>query len=124
MGKDETENVLIWPLSPSGSYGVRSAYRMLMEAETSALPPSSSSPMSTHSIWKKNWKLKAPNKVCHFLWRATKDSLPTKQNLILGIFQSTILVMVAVTNRSRSCTVYGFVIRHGQCGCLIQVSFS
>ena len=49
MGEDEAEDVLIWPLSPSGSYSVRSAYRMLMEAETSALP-SSSSPMSTHSI--------------------------------------------------------------------------
>uniref|UniRef100_A0A7N2LPB7 Reverse transcriptase zinc-binding domain-containing protein n=1 Tax=Quercus lobata TaxID=97700 RepID=A0A7N2LPB7_QUELO len=59
-----------------------SAYRMLMEAKTSALL-SSSSPMSTHRIWKKIWKLKFPNKIRHFLWRAAKDSFPTKQNLRL-----------------------------------------
>ena len=61
---------------------MRSAYRMLMEAENSVLP-SSSSPLSEHTIWKKIWKLKVPRKVCHFLWRAVKDSLPTNQNLRL-----------------------------------------
>ena len=61
---------------------MRSAYRMLMEAENSVLP-SSSSPLSEHTIWKKIWKLKVSRKVCHFLWRAVKDSLPTNQNLRL-----------------------------------------
>ena len=49
MGEDEAEDVLIWPLSSSRSYSVRSAYRMLMEAENFVLP-SSSSPLSVHSI--------------------------------------------------------------------------
>ena len=49
VGEDEVEDVLIWPLSSSGSYSVRSAYCMLMEAENSILP-SSSSPLSMHSI--------------------------------------------------------------------------
>ncbi|XP_075654807.1 uncharacterized protein LOC142624974 [Castanea sativa] len=80
VGEVEAEDVLIWPLSPSGSYSVQSAYRLLMEAKNSTLP-SSSSPMSSNSIWKKIWKLKVPNKVCHFLWRATRDSFPTKKNL-------------------------------------------
>ena len=61
---------------------MRSAYRMLMEAETSVLP-SSSSPLSEHTIWKKIWKHKVPKKVCHFLWRVEKDSLLTKLNLRL-----------------------------------------
>ena len=39
--------------------------------------------MATQSIWKKIWKLKVPKKFHHFLWRAAKDSLPTKQNLRL-----------------------------------------
>ncbi|KAK9991527.1 hypothetical protein SO802_026512 [Lithocarpus litseifolius] len=82
VGEDDVEDVLIWPLSSSGNYSVRSAYRMLMEAENFVLP-SSSSPLSEHNIWKKIWKLKVPKKVCHFLWRAAKDSLPTKQNLRL-----------------------------------------
>ena len=82
VGEDEVEDVLIWPLPLSGSYSVQSAYHMLMEAENSILP-SSSSPLSEHTIWKKIWKLKVPKKVCHFLWRAAKDSLPTKLNLRL-----------------------------------------
>ena len=86
VGEDEAEDVLIWPLSSSRSYSVRSAYRMLMEADNSVLP-SSSSPLSVHRIWKKIWKLKVPKKVCHFLWRAMKDSLPTKQNLRLQHIQ-------------------------------------
>ena len=73
VGEAEAEDVLIWPLSPSRSYSVRSAYRMLMEAENSSLPSSSSS-MTSNSIWKKIWKLKVPNKVCHFLQRMVKDS--------------------------------------------------
>ena len=82
VDEDEVEDVLIWPLSSSRSYSVQSAYHMLMEVENSVLP-SSSSPLSEHTIWKKIWKLKVLKKVCHFLWRAAKDSLPTKLNLRL-----------------------------------------
>lgn len=42
---------------------------------------SSSSSNSSQSFWKKIWKIQAPNKVRHFIWRAAKDSLPIKQNL-------------------------------------------
>ena len=82
VGEDEVEDVLIWPLSSSRSYSVQSAYRMLMEVKNSVLPSSSSS-LSKHTIWKKIWKLNVPKKVCHFLWKAAKDSLPTKLSLRL-----------------------------------------
>lgn len=42
VGEDAIEYVLIWPLSSSGSYSVRNTYRMLMEADNSVLPSSSS----------------------------------------------------------------------------------
>ena len=80
VGEAKAEDVLIWPLSPSGSYSVWNAYCMLVEVENSALS-SSSSLMSSNNIWKKIWKLKVPNKVRHFLWRVVRDSLRTKQNL-------------------------------------------
>ncbi|KAK7823248.1 hypothetical protein CFP56_035709, partial [Quercus suber] len=32
-------------------------------------------------VWKGVWKIQASNKVRHFIWRAVKDSLPTKENL-------------------------------------------
>ena len=34
------------------------------------------------AIWKLVWSLKCPNKVKHFLWRACKNALPTKQCLV------------------------------------------
>lgn len=75
--EDWEEDILIWPLTFNGEYSVRSAYQMLVDDEN--LPLSSSSvPTSVGSVWKKTWKVRVPNKIKHFLWHATKDSLPTK----------------------------------------------
>ena len=59
-----------------GEYSVRSAYCQLVADDTHGMP-SSSSPGNSQKFWKKIWN----NKVRHFLWRAVKDSLLTKQNL-------------------------------------------
>jgi len=32
-------------------------------------------------VWKSIWRIQAPNKIHHFIWRVVKDSLPTKENL-------------------------------------------
>ena len=74
------EDVLVWPLTPDGNYSVRSAYCMLA-TEGISQNPSSSSPSDAKRVWKGIWKIKTPNKIHHFIWRAAKDSLPTKQNL-------------------------------------------
>ncbi|XP_075675023.1 uncharacterized protein LOC142644259 [Castanea sativa] len=74
------EDVLIWPLTTDGGYSVQSAYHMLVAAED-CLIPSSSSLAHAHAVWKEIWKMKVPNKIRHFIWRAVKDSLPTKVNL-------------------------------------------
>ena len=77
---DGEEGVMIWPLTADGEYSVRSAYHLLVAAED-CLAPSSSSLAHDHVVWKKIWKMKVPNKIRHFIWRAAKDSLPTKVNL-------------------------------------------
>ena len=78
---DREEDILIWPLTAHGNYNVRSAYRMLVDNENQLLPSSSTS-NGDGSVWKKIWKVRVPHKIRHFLWRATKDSLPTKQDLV------------------------------------------
>ena len=74
---DGEEDILIWPLTAYGDYSVRSAYRMLVDNENQSLP-SSSATNGDGSVWKKIWKVRVPHKIRHFLWRAAKDSLPTK----------------------------------------------
>uniref|UniRef100_A0A7N2LQ94 Reverse transcriptase zinc-binding domain-containing protein n=1 Tax=Quercus lobata TaxID=97700 RepID=A0A7N2LQ94_QUELO len=81
VSTDGEKDILIWPLTANGDYSVRSAYRMLVDNENQSLP-SSSAPISDGSMWKKIWKVRVHHKIRHFLWRATKDSLPTKQNLV------------------------------------------
>ena len=74
------EDTLIWPLTPNGEYFFRSAYQMLSSAITQSTPSSSSSE-GFNGVWKGVWKICAPSRVQHFMWRAIKDSLPMKQNL-------------------------------------------
>ena len=76
----EAEDTLVWPLTNDEDYSVRSAYRLLVSAESN-LQPSSLVLGSNGLVWKKIWKMKVPPKIRHFIWRAAKDALPTKQNL-------------------------------------------
>lgn len=58
-----------------GQYSVKSAYALLQEMK-------GGNQLSSNSgFWKKLWNLKIPLKVKHFLWRASKDCLPTKDQL-------------------------------------------
>ena len=43
--------------------------------------PSSSSGIEQQNFWENVCKIRAPNRVKHFIWRAAKDALPTKHNL-------------------------------------------
>lgn len=67
---------LTWPLTPDGDFSVRSAYRML-ESMARSSNPCSSSTDEVSKVWKGIWKIKTPTKICHFIWRAAHDSLPT-----------------------------------------------
>ena len=75
------DDVLIWPFNLDGVYSVKSGYRYLHEQQQHGLPgPSDHSELTP--LWKKIWGLQVPNKVKHLAWKACKDLLPTKTNLI------------------------------------------
>ena len=65
------EDVWYWLADSRGCYSVRSCYKML----------TSTSPNPFTSVWRKLWKLKVPNKVKSFIWRAATNVLPTATNL-------------------------------------------
>ena len=72
------EDKLLWPFTPSGTYSVKSGYQFLCKAQR--FDDNSYQP-DTDSIWRKVWGLAVQPKIRNFLWRAIKDTIPTKQNL-------------------------------------------
>ena len=74
------EDLLIWPSTSDKNYSIRSAYHMLAK-EASSQDSDSSSMGGSQKVWKGIWKIRTPNKIRHFIWCATRDSLPTKHNL-------------------------------------------
>nr|XP_023897448.1 uncharacterized protein LOC112009346 [Quercus suber] len=72
---------LIWPHSANGVYTVKSGYRFL-QTEFQNQQPGQSNPLMLKPLWKGIWSLKVPSKVKNLVWRAVKNSLPTKQNLV------------------------------------------
>lgn len=73
------KEMLTWPLTSDGMYYVKSAYNMLaLEAQISQ--PGPSTLVESKWLWNGTWKLSVPNKIWHFMWRASGESLPTKFN--------------------------------------------
>ena len=70
-------DTLIWPFTPSGIYSVKSGYRFLLENSAQFQRISQDA-----EFWKKVWSLKVPSKIKNFVWRASKDALPVKKNLL------------------------------------------
>ena len=76
----DEEDLLIWPHTPDGMYSVKSAYQLLArELQQAQVGPSN--PDTSKQLWNGIWKLKVPNKVRHFMWRASSESLPINFNL-------------------------------------------
>lgn len=61
-------------------YG-NSGYRFLVQ-EKAGPRPSCQVQVDTPSVWRQIWGLSVPNKVKNFLWRACKEALPVKTNLV------------------------------------------
>lgn len=71
---------LTWWLARNGIFSVKSAYFLKnLRRRNSRSEPSNSS--TSNQLWKKQWKLKVPSSVQHFVWRICHDILPTKSNL-------------------------------------------
>ncbi|KAK9984138.1 hypothetical protein SO802_033663 [Lithocarpus litseifolius] len=76
----------VWAKTPNGILSVKSAYieavRYLEVSKGCEDRPGCSDASRMEAIWKLIWSLKCPSKVKHFLWRACKNALPTKQCLM------------------------------------------
>ena len=69
-----------WGLTRNGCYSSQSGYRFLdtlrfINGLQQGLPP------VEKQVWKKIWKIGAPSKIRHFLWRALSGALAVKERL-------------------------------------------
>lgn len=76
------EDKQIWAEASNGYFSVRSAYKIALELDKHDDRGSIFDESHMRSFWKKLWKVRVPHKVKHFAWRAAKDILPTKANLV------------------------------------------
>lgn len=71
---------IIWAYTSKGNFTVRSAYKIALSSSSDQRPDNSSRE-SRNSFWKNLWRLNVPNKIKSFAWRASRNILPTKENL-------------------------------------------
>ena len=81
LGNVSTGDRLIWPHTQSGTYTVKSGYNLLSKEKEQSDPHTNTSAPS-HKLWKIIWSLSVPLKVRNFMWRAAKNAIPVKTNLV------------------------------------------
>uniref|UniRef100_A0A7N2M7C9 Reverse transcriptase zinc-binding domain-containing protein n=1 Tax=Quercus lobata TaxID=97700 RepID=A0A7N2M7C9_QUELO len=74
-------DVLIWPKEKTGTYSVKSGYKLLCEWQNEELNQPRISDID-RNFWSSIWKINVPGKIKHFIWKACSNSLPTKENLL------------------------------------------
>ena len=64
-----------------GRYSTKSGYRLLESIINTQQPQHVTLPPIEKQLWKNIWKVKAPPKIKHFLWRALSGALAVKERL-------------------------------------------
>ena len=73
---------LVWAPTVNGQFSVRSAYKLATELGRSAKSGELSDGSRLRRFWKHLWRCNVSHKVRHLAWRACRDILPTKTNLV------------------------------------------
>ncbi|XP_050248972.1 uncharacterized protein LOC126696245 [Quercus robur] len=76
------EDKQIWAWSTNGAFSVKNAYWVASQMSLVDSSSSSSDGSQEKSFWKRLWQINVPHKIRHFAWRAYRDILPLKNNLV------------------------------------------
>ena len=82
LSRRQVPDVIFWLYTKWGEYSVKSGYhttRMISKQE--AKKGESLGEVLSGPVWARLWKLKIPNKIKVFGWRACHEILPTRENL-------------------------------------------
>ena len=80
LQQDAGRDTLIWKETKSGSFSVKSAYKVVIRMRDT-IRVKHSSARKDGTFWRKMWQLNVHPKVRMFLWRACSNILPTRENL-------------------------------------------
>ena len=72
----------VWASMANGIFSVRSAYKIVVEMGSGDEVGAMLDDSNLRKFWKYLGQFNVPHKVRHFTWRACKDILPTKENLV------------------------------------------
>lgn len=78
LPRRKRKDQVIWHYDKKGEYSVKSGYQVALNMKFPD-PPGCS--RSNDSKWSIIWKLSLPEKIKIFVWKATKNLLPTAENL-------------------------------------------
>ena len=74
-------DTIVWLHNPRGEFTVKSAYHVARRILTGEARVGTSRGCAAKQIWATIWKLRIPNKIKVFAWRACHEILPTTMNL-------------------------------------------
>jgi hypothetical protein len=76
-----SDDFIAWSLEKTGLFSVRSAYNLALKLKTHQSSQSSSSaPDGDRKLWSHIWAGGVPPKVNIFVWKLSRDALPTRRN--------------------------------------------
>ena len=81
LGRTNQLDILTWPHNPKGEHTVKSGYQFL-QREFQNAQPGQSDGTGIKPLWQAIWNLPVPTKVKNLIWRAAKNSLPSKVKLV------------------------------------------
>ena len=80
LSRTLVKDKIIWPFTPSGKYIVNSGSKFL--AKLNSMVDFAGTPQQQNEVWKRIWGLNVSSKVRNFMWRAYKEAIPAKHNLL------------------------------------------
>jgi hypothetical protein len=100
------EDILCWQGTKDGYYTVKSGYHAQVEwNDQQTHQAQTSNPLREEQTWKRLWKIDAPPKQIHLLWRIIHDALPVKTNLLhKGILCDTLCPRCTKPMETINCT--------------------
>ncbi|XP_023899322.2 uncharacterized protein LOC112011176 [Quercus suber] len=82
LSRRQVEDRMVWMHCCNGKYPVKFGYRVAHMLAKDAISKEESSEQRTENrVWSQLWKLRVPNKIKIFGWRACLNILPSKVNL-------------------------------------------